>query len=714
MSVAIAPAPADRLRAGGAAGHSSQAAMPYSCQACARRKVKCDKTTPTCSSCRKGRLECVYQAPAPRARKRKPGEADGEEDVHEKLARYEHILRQNGLLEAAGVAPSKAKDEETLEDPIFPLWNLPSGKLVVGQGKSRYVNSHLWRNLGDDEMERLADENGDENAEEEDDAEDAEDQTVGGIASLPGSDPLTVAFMGASHQNLIQYHPSHTKAMSLWATYVENVEPIIKVLHIPSTLRMVESTSQQPALVSKADECLLFAIYHFAVMSMTDQECLDKMGAPRATLTERYHLATRQALVNASFLSTTAMTVLQALVMYLVACQHSYDPHTYWILTGVAARISQRVGLHRDGEALGLPPFDVEMRRRLFYRVLPLDGAASRMAGTAVSMPDSWDTRLPLNIDDDQIWPGMTEMPVAREGATEMIFCLSRSSIGMSFAKTGKGAGATGGMSQAQDAQGSERAIREAEKEAEERYIRYCDIVNPLHMLTISSVRAGITAMRLRVRLHKVRDQTATTAERRELFWMAQKILDTDAAARAHAGLDRYRWHTRWFFLWGTWDSLVYILTTLWRRSDLLSSDERDVAWNRLEEVCRNHEEFLKPERALYVAFGRLMLKAWEASHSHRGESKPEPDFITTLRCRRKARFPRQVKRQESSSASQDTSPGEALSPSTWLTTISGDEMMGDLPSDACFDAVNDFRLDAADWMLWDQLIQDHQAQEGS
>jgi hypothetical protein len=95
---------------------------------------------------------------------------------------------------------------------------------------------------------------------------------------------------------------------------------------------------------------------------------------------------------------------MQALVLFFLPFRYFYNPHTYWILTGVAVRIAQRMGLHRDGEKLGLPPFDVQMRRRLFYQLLPLDGIASQMSGTGIAiMLDNCDTQQPLNINDDQI-----------------------------------------------------------------------------------------------------------------------------------------------------------------------------------------------------------------------------------------------------------------------------------------------------------------------
>ena len=192
---------------------------------------------------------------------------------------------------------------------------------------------------------------------------------------------------------------------------------------------------------------------------------------------------------------------LQALVLFLLACRHFYDPHTYWILTGVAIRIGQRMGLQRDGEKLGLPPFEVQMRRRLFYQLLPLDGLASQLSGTAIGIvPDTWDTERPSNINDDQIWPGMTEKPEEQKGATEMMFCLTRSCVGKFFARTGaKTQGAA--PWQFKDYDEAELVIKEAESEVEEKFIRYCDMVNPLHFLAIGLARSGISAMRLRIRL---------------------------------------------------------------------------------------------------------------------------------------------------------------------------------------------------------------------
>jgi hypothetical protein len=177
------------------------------------------------------------------------------------------------------------------------------------------------------------------------------------------------------------------------------------------------------------------------------------------------------------------------------------------------------------------------MRRRLFYQLLPLDGIASKMSGTGIvtlSMQDAWDTKPPLNINDDHIWPGMTEAPEQQPGATEMSFCLARLTVARFLAK------ASETMRVVEDYNVIDSVISEAERDVEERFIRYCDMVNPLHVLTSLLARSAITAMRVRARLPKIRTQSASTAERRELLELSQRIIDTDTAAYAHTGISKF------------------------------------------------------------------------------------------------------------------------------------------------------------------------------
>jgi hypothetical protein len=44
--------------------------------------------------------------------------------------------------------------------------------------------------------------------------------------------------------------------MKLWDAYVQNVDPLCKVLHVPTVAKLVETVSRQPATASKGDACL--------------------------------------------------------------------------------------------------------------------------------------------------------------------------------------------------------------------------------------------------------------------------------------------------------------------------------------------------------------------------------------------------------------------------------------------------------------------------
>ncbi|KAJ6008114.1 hypothetical protein N7540_012090 [Penicillium herquei] len=655
--IRIAPAPPK-------GGHVGPEIMKHNCQNCVKYKVKCDRVSPACSRCLKKRLECLYESS--RDRKRKLSD-----DLRQKVARYESILAQHGLLDAANsnvVGEIPQKKHLSLPEGSISPFNLgtATGTLRASQGKSRYIESHIWHNLGEEEMRHISD--------------DEESYSDGSATVLP--DPFTGTFIG-TQRSLLDLHPSHTTAMIIWQTYTENIEPLCKALHIPSTGEMVERVSQDPITATRQEECLLFAIYHAATFSMTEEQCINKLGQVRSTLMSRYHMATRQALVNASFLKTTEMSVLQAFFLFLLTSRSSYDPHTYWMLTGNLLRIALRMGLHRDAEKLGLSPFDVEMRRRLFYQIFPMDGRASQIAGTEMTaLPESWDTSHPLNINDDQIWPGMTVKPTEKQGPTDMIFCLSRACVGLNLARAGK-PNCLGPLAPDQHSE-IDILVTAAEQEVEDKFIRYCDIVNPLHFLTIGLARSGITAMRLKVRFGRILDQTSTDAERKDTFELAQKTLDTDAAVHAHMGLSKYQWFIKPFFLWGT----------IWKRRDLLSGEQIEAAWKSIEKLYQNHEDLMVSKVALHTALRQFTLKAWDSYRTN--DKVNEPGFIVTLRSLQEQKESDKLRSRLVGDSTADTMSASWISPNN--------------KNNLSLEFSRDLDFQADDWLFWNDLIQDHSA----
>lgn len=83
------------------------------------------------------------------------------------------------------------------------------------------------------------------------------------------------------------------------------------------------------------------------------------------------------------------------------------------------------MGYHRDGDLLGLPPFETEMRRRIWWQILSLDGKLAMVSGLSDNfLQGHSDTKLPQNLNDADLFQGATEPAYSREGPTEMAFVL--------------------------------------------------------------------------------------------------------------------------------------------------------------------------------------------------------------------------------------------------------------------------------------------------
>jgi hypothetical protein len=70
----------------------------------------------------------------------------------------------------------------------------------------------------------------------------------------------------------LQPHPSELIAF-LWQTYLERVEPVLKVFHAPTVQKQVMDLIQGRGFVDPSTMCVIFAIYYASVITMTAEEC---------------------------------------------------------------------------------------------------------------------------------------------------------------------------------------------------------------------------------------------------------------------------------------------------------------------------------------------------------------------------------------------------------------------------------------------------------
>jgi hypothetical protein len=117
---------------------------PRSCVTCRRRKVKCDKHSP-CSNCTKAHIPCVFPERGRAVRRpRKPPD----NELLKRLAKLEGVVEelsgQVGVEDAAaGVGNQFVKAEAVVSEK-------ESGRLVIDQGRSRYVSGNFWASLSNE------------------------------------------------------------------------------------------------------------------------------------------------------------------------------------------------------------------------------------------------------------------------------------------------------------------------------------------------------------------------------------------------------------------------------------------------------------------------------------------------------------------------------------------------------------------------------------
>ncbi|KAE8312527.1 hypothetical protein BDV41DRAFT_577715 [Aspergillus transmontanensis] len=219
-------------------------------------------------------------------------------------------------------------------------------------------------------------------------------------------------------------HPEPRDALQLWAIYVKNVDPVAKILHIPTAQSAIIATILDPKNAGKSMSALTFAIYFAALTSMNEQDAAD-LSLNRVQLLEHFKSGLSHILVGTELLNQPDMPALQALAIFLTSLRVHETGRGVWVLNGIAIRLAQSIGLHRDGTSLNLTPFESELRLRLWWHLCMLDARSPEDHG--FELTDNLlnhGPRLPLNVNDDQLYLAMEELPTESEEWTEMSFSL--------------------------------------------------------------------------------------------------------------------------------------------------------------------------------------------------------------------------------------------------------------------------------------------------
>ncbi|KPM38035.1 hypothetical protein AK830_g8535 [Neonectria ditissima] len=415
--------------------------------------------------------------------------------------------------------------------------------------------------------------------------------------------------------DLTGLHPLPSQVACLWQIYLENAEPLLNVLHLPTMDKLMGKMKWRVGNLSLGAEAPVFAIYYAAVTSREAEE---------------FRFTLEQALAKANILNTPNMAVLQAFTIFptMVKC---HDGSKFcWTPTSVCVRMAQALGLHCDGVQLDLPPFELEMRHRLWWSIMSIDSRSAEVMGSDLTVADKhFDTQLPSDINDADIDPSSTEMPAPREGRTDTSVSLVRHEtcalcrrLLTVMAEMGpvdpKNAGKT--------LEGREYMLVEVYDRIEEKFLKHV-VTYDDPLLWMASLIARIVMAKNGLVIYQPVSFPGTGPELfneiRNRLWVStieiveyNYLLNTDPRCR--------QW--RWLFqAYRQWPSIAYMLLEASRRSWTVTSER---AWEAAQILGHDHPmEGTEKEdpTAVWMPVKRLYIKAKRHREVERARLRADP-----------------------------------------------------------------------------------------
>ncbi|KAH6608893.1 hypothetical protein Trco_002239 [Trichoderma cornu-damae] len=631
---------------------------PRSCVTCRRRKVRCDKQMP-CSNCRRALIPCVFPAPgrAPRQHRPKdpnaPPKATSQREVElvKRLKKLEGIVEElsgqieietGGRVSSVTGSPSNEGSPTAHRPKSTSLSAITSGAVDLGdshaagdgsesqqmresrkqlgrlvlndnKGTSRYVSSGFWSKLNDEldaireETQKLTDE----------DADDSECED-----SPPTDSPTTAASSNYDHQAFIlghryadfdlqKCHPLPPQATFLWSVYLENVDPLLKIIHVPTMEAILRDARRNPEKLAPGHETLVFAVYFAALVALEDNEVQINLGASKDELFTLFRFAVEQSLAKANFLNTSDFAVVQALTLFLQVVRRHDESRFAWSLTSLLIRIAQGLGIHRDGTNFGLSPYETEQRRRVWWAILTLDFRSSEEMGTDLIVADGdFDTQFPSNINDADITPTGTEYPAARQGKSETAISLVRFEVCAMSRRLHHSSSPKASFAKAENSTVAEkeRILVEFYHKIEDKFLRHLpQETDPLYWVAAMISRIIMAKMCLIVyqpMLFPSSDREVTAEIRERIYIASIEIIEYNHRLNTDGRCRQYRWLFRTYT---NWHAIAYILVETCRRPwtalvergwEAVNGYDKDLA----ENVKRaDHAAVFLPLRKLFI-----------------------------------------------------------------------------------------------------------------
>ncbi|KAI9789148.1 MAG: hypothetical protein M1833_002765 [Piccolia ochrophora] len=414
-------------------------------------------------------------------------------------------------------------------------------------------------------------------------------------------------------------HPTRSQILSLYSSFMTNVDLVVKILHGPSLRRFFveESGVFDCSPGPKGWEALQYAIYYTATTSMTPDECLQRLGEEKPVVLRRFRSSTELALAKTDFVNTEDVSTLQALLLYLFALRSNENSRRTWTLTSLAVRIAHALGLHRErgGDIHTSPykPFEREMRRRLWWQICVLDRHGSIDRGSdPIVASDSFSTRLPLSVHDEDLVPDDRHEVHRREEFTVMTLSLVTHEVfdterRLNYVPAGDSTRSTDTTS---DPWAQRRGwVVESQQRMEDKYLRHCDMIVPAQRYTKSIgdiIIATLWLYTYRPLQRRSDSPTSAAIPPPDILHLSIEVVEKALRVPMDSSSRPYIWIST---IWVQWHALAVMIAELCVQTEGATVER---AWNIVDTVFEESARHIadSDKGRLWRPIKKLMSKA--------------------------------------------------------------------------------------------------------
>lgn len=244
--------------------HSLAPPAQLMCETCKRRKVKCDKLRP-CTNCSKASIQCIAverpRLPRGRSAKKKKRPQEDPPNLSGRVSILEELIQS--------LLSSRAQPRPDSSSPLA-LSSLEHSPLPSGETGQQ----------------------------------------------SPGIDQPIPPGYGAA----LNSDTPNTLSPRLLQIYTAQVDPILPILQCSALSGLatrggwyLEYSPNHPA-----PQALACAISYMTITTLSSDQCVQELNAPRDLLLDKYRNLTELALDRVDYMNTDDLTVLQAFVLFLV------------------------------------------------------------------------------------------------------------------------------------------------------------------------------------------------------------------------------------------------------------------------------------------------------------------------------------------------------------------------------------------------------------